>query len=106
MDDFAGVEEAMQKSFSKMSQDMAKMEENAGSDPNSNFQSYKSSRIGKNFTEHVKTRKNLILNPEPGPDFKFSPETGPDPEFWVRVGFFAGRVEKPGPARKNSKINL
>ena len=47
MDDFAGVEEAMQKSFDKMSQDMAKMEENAGSDPNSNFQSYKSSRIGK-----------------------------------------------------------
>ena len=47
IDDFAGVEEAMQKSFDKMSQDMAKMEENAGSDPNSNFQSYKSSRIGK-----------------------------------------------------------
>ena len=81
MDDFAGVEEAMQKSFSKMSQDMAKMEENAGSDPNSNFQSYKSSRIGKNFTEHVKTRKNLILNPEPGPDFKFSPEPGPKSGF-------------------------
>ena len=48
--------------------------------------------------------KNLIFNPEPGPDFKFSPKTGPDPEFRVRVGFFAGRVEKPGPARKNSKI--
>ena len=48
--------------------------------------------------------KNLIFNPEPGPDFKFSPETGPDPEFRVRVGFFAGRVEKTGPARKNSRI--
>lgn len=60
MDDFAGVEEAMQKSFDKMSQDMAKMEENAGSDPNSNFQSYKSSRIGKIFTEQVKTRNNTV----------------------------------------------
>ena len=47
--------------------------------------------------------KNLILNPEPGPDLKFSPETGPDPDFRVRAGFFAVRVEKPGPARKNSK---
>ena len=42
--------------------------------------------------------KNLILNPEPGPDLKFSPE------FRVRAGFFAGRAEKPGPARKNSKM--
>ena len=24
--------------------------------------------------------KNLLLNPEPVPDLKFSPETGPDPE--------------------------
>ena len=25
-------------------------------------------------------KKNLILNPKPGPDLKFSPETGPDAE--------------------------
>ena len=47
--------------------------------------------------------KNLIMNPEPGPDLQFSPKTGPDPDFRVRAGFFAVRVEKPGPARKNSK---
>ena len=27
--------------------------------------------------------KNLILNPEPGPDFNFSPETDTDPELFL-----------------------
>ena len=46
--------------------------------------------------------KNLISNPELGPDLKFSPKTGPDPEFRLIIPGL-GRAETRGPARKNSK---
>ena len=52
-------------------------------------------RPGRPGPEIFDLEKDLILNPEPGPDLKFSPETGPKP----------GNPERVDPARKNPALS-
>ena len=40
-------------------------------------------QTGRPDPEIFDPEKNLILNPEPGPDFNFSPETDTDPELFL-----------------------